>query len=135
MIKNFLIFSRKKVFLIFRERELSCPKIKKFQKATFQTRKLKYPLWKNVLYFGKWTFLVPTLKNCYQEWTFQARKLKKSTLKKKSQMFRKMEISSPKLKKLLYFRRELAKPEKQKFLIFLEKVLPYFGMIADQIVK
>ena len=46
-----------------------------------------------------------------------------------------MEISSPKLKKLLYFRRELAKPEKQKFLKFLEKVLPYFGMIADQIVK
>ena len=113
MIKNFLIFSRKKVFLIFRERELSCPKIKKFQKATFQTRKLKYPLWKNVLYFGKWTFLVPTLKNCYPEWTFQARKLKKPTLKKKSQIFREMEISSPKLKKLLYFRRELAKPEKQ----------------------
>ena len=134
MIKNFLIFSRKKVFLIFRERELSCPKIKKFQKATFQTRKLKYPLWKNVLYFGKWTFLVPTLKNCYQEWTFQARKLKKPTLKKKVKYFGKWKFLAPSLKNS-YISGGNLQSLKNKFLIFLEKVLPYFGMIADQIVK
>ena len=30
-----------KVFLMFREMELSCPKIKKFQKGTFRAQKIK----------------------------------------------------------------------------------------------
>ena len=30
-----------KVFLMFREMELSCPKIKNFQKGTFQAQKIK----------------------------------------------------------------------------------------------
>ena len=78
----------------------------------------------------------PNLKKLLSGVNFPSSKVKKThSEKKKCQIFREMEISSPKLKKLLYFRRELAKPEKQKFLIFLEKVLPYFGMIADQIVK
>ena len=31
----------KKVFLIFREMELSCPKIKNFQEGTFRAQKIK----------------------------------------------------------------------------------------------
>ena len=41
-----------------------------------------------------------------------------------------MELSCLKLKKLLYLRKKLAKPEKQKR--FFKKVLPNFGITADQ---
>ena len=35
------------------------------QERTFQARKIKKTLRKNFLYFGKWSFLAPSLKNSY----------------------------------------------------------------------
>ena len=49
-------------FLIFRQMELSSPKIK-LQEGHFQAEKNLKTLWKNFLYFRKWNFLVPSLKN------------------------------------------------------------------------
>ena len=67
-IKNFLIFSPKKAFLIFREMELSCSKIKKII-IYFLTKKAFLIFWemelflKSFLYFRKelskvWNFLL-----------------------------------------------------------------------------
>ena len=68
-IKKFFIFSQKKAFLIFGETETP-KKFLIFQETSyisgsnFELKKiLKNPLWKNVLYFGKWNFLAPSLKN------------------------------------------------------------------------
>ena len=69
-VKKFLIFSQKKVvifqemetskkFFIFQETELS-----HISAENFQARKMKRkPLLKCFLYFGKWNFLAPGLKN------------------------------------------------------------------------
>ena len=54
--KKNLIFSQKKVFLIFQEIELSSRKLKNF--LIFSQKKL-------FLYFVKWNFLAPSLKNLY----------------------------------------------------------------------
>ena len=96
----FYIFP-KEVFPLFREMELSSPRIKKlliFQEGNFQARKIKkkknsktisYIFSKKnfFLYFGKQNFLAPSLKNSYifskknfliyQEGTCKARKTKK----------------------------------------------------------
>ena len=70
-IKNFLMFSQKKAFVIFQETETpqNCFYIKKwnfiiFQEVTFGVRKMKNKsLLKSFLYFRKWNILVPSLKN------------------------------------------------------------------------
>ena len=45
--------------------ELSSPKIKKFQEATFRARKIKKSTLKKFLCLGKWNFLAPSLKESY----------------------------------------------------------------------
>ena len=118
----FYIFP-KEVFPLFREMELSSPRIKKlliFQEGNFQARKIKkkknsktisYIFSKKnfFLYFGKQNFLAPSLK-------IPIYFLKKT---------------------FLYIKRELAKPEKQKkstlkkLFIFLHKKLSsHFGMTS-----
>ena len=80
-IWNFLIFSQKKVFLVFREMKLFCPKINNFLifsekrfsyisgNRTFYPKELskleKKTLEKFFLYFGKWSFLATSLKSSY----------------------------------------------------------------------
>ena len=66
-IKKFLSFSQKKAFLIFQEMELSYisgngnPKnLLIFEEVTFLAWKMKK---KKVLYFRKWNFPAPSLKN------------------------------------------------------------------------
>ena len=64
-IKNFLIFSQKKVFLIFREMKLSSPKLKKlliFQKRTFRPQKIKKNTLKKFLIFQEIELSSPKLK-------------------------------------------------------------------------
>ena len=46
-------------FHTFQETELSSSKIKKFVLFV-----IKKPLWRNLLFFRKWNFLAPSLKNC-----------------------------------------------------------------------
>ena len=106
------MFSQKRVFLMFREMELSSPTIKN-PLIFLQIKKLFFRKWnflKNFLYFPK-------------RGNFPDSENKKSTLKKFI-LFWEMELSSLKLKKLiyflkkknlLYFRRELSQPENQKF--------------------
>ena len=87
--KNFLYFLNKKFFLYFGKWNFLALRLKNslyflkknfsgisgngtflkklpiFQKGTFRVRKAKKKLGKNFLYFGKWNFLVPSLKNSY----------------------------------------------------------------------
>ena len=85
--KNVWYF-QKNIFLVLWEIELSSPKIKKIScipQGNFLSLKKK----KKFLYFWKWNFLAPSLRNSY--------------------------IFSKK-KKFLFFRRELAKPKKTHLL-------------------
>ena len=87
----------------------------------------------------------PELKKLiFQEWTFQAQKIKKKPLRKIYYILGNG-LSSPKFRKLLYFfqkifflyfKRKLAKPKNEKFLVFLKKELsPCFTVTADQALK
>ena len=87
---------------------------------------------KNSLYFGKWNFLAPRLKNFSYFWrrnflasyfsniseTFRPHKIKNPAPKKLLIFLILLILYSSKFKKLLYFRRKLPKPENQKFHIF-----------------
>ena len=120
-LKNFLIFSQKKDFLIFRETGLS---------YIFSEKKL-------FLHFGKWNFLTLRIKKFRRELS-ELKKLKekqKNTLKK-FLIFGKWNFLAPRLENFLYFRRELFEHEKQRLLIFLsEKFFPHFWTTADQAIK
>ena len=75
--KNF--FSQKKRFTNFRNRKCTfqekelCSisgngnptKLRILKEKTYENKNENRPLWKNVLYFGKWNFLVPGLKRFY----------------------------------------------------------------------
>ena len=100
-IKNFLIFSQKKVSLLFREIELSSPKIKEFY--------ILYNTLRQSQKFSLRKFLI----------IFPEKKL----ALKKFLIFQEMELCHPKLGKLLYLRKELAKREKQNSLYSFKKVL------------
>ena len=65
----------KKVFVIFRKIELSNPKNKKYHEGTFPAQ--EKPTFKSFLYFRKWNFLDPHLKNLYIRRNFQRLKNKK----------------------------------------------------------
>lgn len=59
-IKIFLnFFQKKRAFFIFQEVKLSSPK------TIPSLKNKKNPLWKNVLYFWKWSFLASRLKSSY----------------------------------------------------------------------
>ena len=106
IIKKFLIFSQKKVFLIFQEVELShilgntnpeklscifLQKKKKFRKPKSR---------KNSLYFRKWFFLI------FKEVTFRVRKIKKKRSKKTYlKIFQEMDFLTPNFKKTCFFRK------------------------------
>ena len=75
-IKNFVVFSQKKVFLIFQETELSSPNIKKFQERTFQTQQIiKKNILKKFLVFLEMKLTSPKIKKVFlifQEGTCKA---------------------------------------------------------------
>ena len=73
----------------------------------------------------------PNLKKLLSGVNFPSSKVKKTHSEKKNvKYFGKWKFLAPSLKNWGNLQ-----SLKNKFLIFLEKVLPYFGMIADQIVK
>ena len=98
--KNFSQVFSKKAFLIFRETELSSAKNTKLHEGNFGVRKVKKKktLWKYFLYFRKWNFRAPSLKNF-------------------------LSFLVPSLKNFLYFGKELAKPENQNFFYFFSHFL------------
>ena len=77
----------------------------------------------------------PNLKKLLSGVNFPSSKVKKTHSEKKNvKYFGKWKFLAPSLKNS-YISGGNLQSLKNKFLIFLEKVLPYFGMIADQIVK
>ena len=89
IIKKFLIFSQKKVFLIFQEVELSHILGNTNPKSR-----------KNSLYFRKWFFLT------FKEVTFRVRKIKKKRSKKTYlKIFQEMDFLTPNFKKSCFFRK------------------------------
>ena len=62
--KKLSIFSQKQVFLMFWEKGTP-KKLFKFQEVTCKAREMKNPPLKNFLYFRRWNFSIPSLKNSY----------------------------------------------------------------------
>ena len=114
---NFLIFQKTetpKKFLIFQETEL-------FHKSeNGNPEKISY-----ISGNGN-----PEKLLIFQEVTFWARKIKKKSPLKKLLIFGKMELSSSKLKKLLWFR-NLQDLKIKNFLYFSKKVPLHFGITVD----
>ena len=64
-IKKALVFSQKKLFLLFQELELYSPMIKKFPEGTFRAKKIKKPTQKKFLILREIELSSSKLKELY----------------------------------------------------------------------